>query len=108
MSLAGNAIGKMWLGVSGTCLCLQYSVLGQWGLKIWNVLSGMIDSDNFFQQWRFKQFEFINVNNIMDTELRRKVQSVCIGANCFQNSAWSIMQRVQIVIVISLEALFIQ
>jgi len=93
---------------SVACSCLQYDVLGQWWLEVWDVISVMIDSDNLFQQWRFKQLEFINVNKIVDYELRRKVQMLCIGANYFQNSVRTITRRVQLVMVLSLEALFIQ
>ena len=97
----------MLLCASGVCPCLQYGVLCQLWLKVWDVISGMSDGDNLFQKWRFKKFEFINVNNIMDVELMRKVQTVCIGSICFQNSVSSISQRVQLVTVSSFEVLFI-
>jgi len=66
------------------------------------------DGENLFQQWRLNKFQISHVYNIMYSKLRREIQVVDIGTNCFQYGVRAISQRMQLLMALAFAPPFIQ
>ena len=86
---------------------VQYSVFGQGELEVWNFVVWM-SNGNWFLQWgRLKKLHMIYINDIVDAELRWKIQSVGIFSNFVKDGIRAISYW-QKLVMLSFEVLLIQ
>ena len=93
---------RMMLLSGGTRAHIQQGTFSKWWQEVCNIICRRENLQFFLRKRRLIQLQILDIDHIMDTQLRRKVQTVCVVIHMLQDCIGPIKQRFSFLVVLSL------